>query len=61
LSKGDSPLDEWCKQIAPSIKLRRWYHHDPARHAEFSHRYLDELQEPARRLLSTSRHTIVVV
>ncbi len=46
LSKGDSHLDEWCKQIAPSTKLRRWYDHDPARHAEFSHRYLDELQEP---------------
>ena len=36
-------LDEWCKQIAPSTELRRWYGHDPARFPEFRRRYRTEL------------------
>ncbi|MGH3578943.1 MAG: DUF488 domain-containing protein, partial [Mycobacterium sp.] len=30
VSKGRAQLDEWCKEIAPSTELRKWYHHDPA-------------------------------
>jgi uncharacterized protein YeaO (DUF488 family) len=33
----------WCKQIAPSTKLRRWFSHDPAKWKEFQHRYRAEL------------------
>lgn len=35
LSKQRAHLDEWCKQIAPSTALRRWYGHDPQRFEEF--------------------------
>jgi uncharacterized protein YeaO (DUF488 family) len=38
-------LDGWLKELAPSDKLRRWFGHDPARWAEFQHRYFDELDE----------------
>lgn len=38
--------DEWAKDVAPSSELRRWYGHDPARFAEFSGRYRQELREP---------------
>ncbi|NUW33126.1 DUF488 family protein [Nonomuraea sp. SMC257] len=48
LSKAAARLDEWCKQVAPSTELRRWYGHDPDRFAEFRHRYLAELEEPER-------------
>ena len=34
LTKAKAGLDEWCKQIAPSTELRRWYGHDPARFPE---------------------------
>lgn len=46
VSKARAQLDDWCKDIAPSTELRKWYGHDPARFAEFSRRYIDELAEP---------------
>jgi uncharacterized protein YeaO (DUF488 family) len=48
LTKGAAHLDEWCKQVAPSTELRRWYGHDPDRFAEFARRYRAELAEPDR-------------
>ena len=48
LTKARAALDEWCKEIAPSTELRKWYGHDPARFDEFSRRYQAELAEPDR-------------
>ena len=48
LSKERAHLDEWCKQIAPSTDLRKWYGHDPDRYDEFSRRYRAELYDPER-------------
>jgi uncharacterized protein YeaO (DUF488 family) len=33
----------WCKDVAPSDKLRRWFGHDPAKWKEFQQRYRAEL------------------
>jgi uncharacterized protein YeaO (DUF488 family) len=49
LSRDRAALDLWCREIAPSTELRRWYGHDPGRFAEFRRRYLAELDEPGRR------------
>jgi len=38
LTKNRADLDEWCKQIAPSAALRRWYGHDPDRFPDFARR-----------------------
>ncbi|RNI23987.1 DUF488 domain-containing protein [Flexivirga caeni] len=46
LRKEQAHLDEWCKAVAPSTDLRRWYGHDPERFAEFSRRYRAELDQP---------------
>jgi uncharacterized protein YeaO (DUF488 family) len=46
LAKAKAAIDEWCKDIAPSTELRKWYNHDPARFEEFSRRYRAELKEP---------------
>ncbi len=54
VSKSRAELDEWCTQVAPSEKLRRWYGHDPAKFEEFGSRYRDELDEPDR--ASALRH-----
>jgi uncharacterized protein YeaO (DUF488 family) len=43
VSKERAHLDDWCKEIAPSTELRRWYGHDPERFEEFSARYRAEL------------------
>jgi uncharacterized protein YeaO (DUF488 family) len=48
LTKGNAALGEWCKEIAPSTPLRKWYDHDPARFEEFRRRYRAELEEPER-------------
>jgi uncharacterized protein YeaO (DUF488 family) len=48
LSKEQADLDDWCKAVAPSTALRKWYSHDPARYEEFGRRYRKELEEPER-------------
>ena len=48
LTKARAALDEWCKDVAPSGELRKWYGHDPARFEEFGRRYRLELEDPER-------------
>jgi uncharacterized protein YeaO (DUF488 family) len=48
LRKEDLRLDEWCKDLAPSTELRRWYGHRPDRLEEFARRYERELDHPDR-------------
>ncbi|HEX7739924.1 MAG TPA: DUF488 family protein [Marmoricola sp.] len=47
LSKERAGFDEWCKTVAPSTELRKWYSHDPDKFEEFTHRYRDELESDA--------------
>jgi uncharacterized protein YeaO (DUF488 family) len=48
VSKEAAKLDEWCKEVAPSNELRRWYGHDPERFEEFAARYRAELSDGDR-------------
>jgi uncharacterized protein YeaO (DUF488 family) len=48
VSKERAHLDDWCKEVAPSTELRRWYNHDPALFDEFAVRYRDELRGPSQ-------------
>ena len=48
LTKARAELTEWCKEVAPSTELRRWYGHDPAKFTEFARRYRAELEQPER-------------
>ncbi len=43
MTKSRADIDAWCKQVAPSTGLRKWYGHDPQRFAEFRRRYRIEL------------------
>lgn len=43
LRKADARIDEWLKDIAPSVELRKWYSHDPEKWVEFRKRYWTEL------------------
>lgn len=57
LTKSRACLDEWCKAVAPSTALRRWYRHDPAKFDEFRRSYQLELEEPdAASALRRLRH-----
>lgn len=44
VSKSKLKLDGWVKHLAPSSALRKWYHHDRTRFAEFRKRYVVELK-----------------
>lgn len=44
VSKERAHLDDWCKAVAPSTDLRKWYSHDPAKFDEFAKRYRTELE-----------------
>jgi uncharacterized protein YeaO (DUF488 family) len=43
LSKPRAAVDLWLKDLAPSVRLRRWFNHDPTRWMEFKQRYAEEL------------------
>lgn len=43
VSKDDAALDEWCKDVAPSPELRKWFDHREDRFEEFAERYRGEL------------------
>lgn len=44
VTKEDAKLDEWMKEIAPSIDLRKWFDHKEDRFAEFEKKYNKELE-----------------
>ncbi|HZY76465.1 MAG TPA: DUF488 family protein [Jatrophihabitantaceae bacterium] len=46
VSKERAALDLWCKDVAPSAELRKWFGHDPEKFDEFRARYLKELEQP---------------
>jgi uncharacterized protein YeaO (DUF488 family) len=43
IRKADADLDEWCREVAPSTPLRKWYGHLLDRFPEFRQRYVTEL------------------
>ncbi|OCA88344.1 hypothetical protein A8F94_08850 [Bacillus sp. FJAT-27225] len=44
ISKESARLRYWCKDIAPSSKLREWFCHKPELFEEFRERYTNELR-----------------
>ena len=45
IKKENLQIEAWLKDVAPSVELRRWFQHDPAKWAEFRQRYFHELQQ----------------
>ncbi len=43
VSKEDAALDEWCKDVAPSDELRKWFGHDADKWSQFRKRFHAEL------------------
>ena len=44
IRKREAAVDLWCRPLAPSDELRRWFAHDPAKWLEFQERYFRELE-----------------
>lgn len=45
VSKDDARLDDWCKDLAPSADLRKWFDHDADKFDEFAKKYKKELKD----------------
>lgn len=48
LKKESLKLDAWPKHLTPSNELRKWYHADPSRYAEFASATRRSSQRKAR-------------
>lgn len=64
LTKERAAIDIWCKEVAPSPELRKWYAHDVSKWEEFRERYLDEIRggtavERLRKLSASTTVTLV--
>lgn len=42
--KDQLKLESWCKEVAPSAQLRKWFGHDPKKWTDFRKRYEAELK-----------------
>jgi len=49
--KEDPRIDEWWRELAPSMQLRIWFGHRADRFEEFAVRYQEELEAPALEVL----------
>jgi uncharacterized protein YeaO (DUF488 family) len=62
ISKRKAALDGWCKEVAPSPALRKWFGHKPERFKDFAKRYRTELKgNPALEELRTIKGKITLV
>ena len=50
VSRQQTKLDEWDKELPPSTELRRWFGHEPRRFDAFRRRYIEELRSERPRL-----------
>jgi uncharacterized protein YeaO (DUF488 family) len=64
IAKDAAQLSEWFKDLAPSIELRKWFDHDPARWEEFQNRYhleLDSQPDQIAALTDLTRKGVVTL
>ncbi|MBE7410855.1 MAG: DUF488 family protein [Leptospiraceae bacterium] len=50
LSKNNTKIDEWLKEIAPSPNLRKWFNHKDELFKEFSKLYTKELKSKSKEI-----------
>ncbi|MBC7172801.1 MAG: DUF488 family protein [Polyangiaceae bacterium] len=43
--KEDLRCEAWCKDVAPTTTLRRWFGHEPERWDEFQRLYFEQLEQ----------------
>ena len=55
VAKEEAAIDLWLKEVAPSVALRRWFSHDPAKWAPFRERYSRELSDRHHLLMPLAR------
>ncbi len=64
IKKEALSMSAWCRDVAPSAALRKWFNHDPAKWKEFERRYRTELKAHApawHPLLEAARAGVVTL
>jgi uncharacterized protein YeaO (DUF488 family) len=57
ISRHESNIDLWIKDIAPSNSLRKWFNHDPSKWDEFKREYYKELDLKGHEVVADSETT----
>ena len=60
----DAHIDEWMKEVAPSVVLRKWFDHDPGKWMQFIEKYQAELKGSSflEKLISlTKKHKVITL
>ena len=52
VSKEQTRLYYWWKDVAPSPELRKWFNHDVAKWEDFKQRYRNELSEKKEEIIN---------
>ncbi|GEC80078.1 DUF488 domain-containing protein [Flavobacterium aquatile] len=50
LKKSEIFLDEWNREVTPSVKIRKWFDHQESRFKEFTKLYTEELKQKEEEL-----------
>ena len=67
VTKAESGIDEWLKDLGPTTELRKWFGHDPEKWEEFRKKYIKELSAPDKEALlgkiaqSASRSNVTLI
>lgn len=67
VTKAESGIDEWLKDLGPTTELRKWFGHDPEKWEEFRKKYVKELSAPDKEALlgkiaqSASRSNVTLI
>lgn len=65
IKKEEANLNDWCKEIAPSSELRKWFNHEVDKWPEFKKKYKQELKNNkvtmASLLETVQRHPLVTL
>lgn len=56
LTKDQTHIDLWLKDLAPSTALRKWFNHDPSKWEEFRTKYLSEIESHPDEIALVRKH-----
>jgi len=56
LTKAQTGINLWLKDIAPSPELRKWFNHEPEKWDEFKKRYWSELKDKKETIKILKQH-----
>ena len=56
MNESSSAIDEWAKELSPSMELEAWYSYDPDLWEGFQRKYLNELKHNKEALRFVDKH-----